>query len=159
MKLTLTLLLPFLFSFELLRVPFVKQKDDFCGPAALSSVLMYYGVGKSQEDIAKSVYIPKLKGALITDLENYAKEQGFKTELFQGNLQDIKKFIDQGKPVILLVDLGFLWISVPHYIVVVGYDEKYMYANTGYREKKAFGYEDLDIKWSKMGRVALVVYR
>lgn len=159
MRLTLALLLPFLFSFEFLHVPFVKQKDDFCGPAALSSVLKYYGVEKSQEDIAKSVYIPKLKGALITDLEKYAKDQGFKTELFQGSLLDIKRFIDEGKPVILLVDLGFLWISIPHYIVVVGYDEKYVYANTGYEEKKAFDYKDLDREWSKMGRVALVVYR
>ncbi|MGB9874280.1 MAG: hypothetical protein ACPLRS_04860, partial [Hydrogenobacter sp.] len=57
-----------------------------------------------------------------------------------------------------LLDLGFLWFSVPHYIVVVGYDERYIYAHTGYESKKAFDYKDLDRKWEKMGRVGLVVY-
>ncbi len=152
------LLLPFLLSFKLLDVPFVKQKDDYCGPASLSSVLEYYGVKKSQEDIAKVVYDPKLKGALITDLENYAKKLGFKAHTFQGHLEDVKRYIDEGKPVILLVDLGFLWFSAPHYIVVVGYDERYIYAHTGYENKKAFDYKDLDRKWEKMGRVGLVVY-
>jgi ABC-type bacteriocin/lantibiotic exporter with double-glycine peptidase domain len=154
----LFLLSPFLFSFKLLDVPFVKQKDDYCGPASLSSVLEYYHIKENQEDIAKAVYNPKLKGALITDLENYAKSLGLEAHTFQGNLEDVKRYIDEGKPVILLVDLGFLWFSVPHYMVVIGYDKKHMYVHTGYESKKAFDYQDLDKKWAKMGRVGLVVY-
>ena len=54
--------------------------DQFCGPASLSSVLGFYGISLSQEAIADKVYIPKLKGALITDLENYVKSLGLKAE-------------------------------------------------------------------------------
>ena len=159
MKGWLLLLLPFLFSFKLLEVPFVKQKDDFCGPASLSSVLEYYDVKVSQEDIAKVVYSPKLKGALITDLENYAKSLGFKTTLFKGSLEDLKKYLDQNVPVIILVDLGFLWVSKPHYLVVVGYDEENFYVHTGFESKKRVPYEELYKKWQKMGSVGLVIYK
>ncbi|SHK26447.1 C39 family peptidase [Thermocrinis minervae] len=154
----LLLLLPFLFSFKLLDVPFVKQEKDFCGPSALSSVLAYYGIHKSQQEIAKYVYIPALKGALITDLENYAKSLGLRTELFQGSLENIKEQIDKGHPVILLVDLGNAFVSVPHYLVVIGYDENYFYVHTGYKPREKMSYQELYRIWSKMGRVALVVY-
>lgn len=158
MKRSLALLFPFLLSLKILDVPFVKQKDDYCGPASLSSVFEYYGVNQTQDEIAKTIYEPEIKGALITDLENYAKKLGFKTKLFQGSLEDVKRYIDEGRPVILLVDMGFMWVSVPHYIVVIGYDKDHIYAHTGYESRKAFGYAELDREWAKMGRVGLVIY-
>ncbi len=152
------LLLPFLLSFKLIDVPFVQQRDHFCGPASLSSLLKYYGLDVSQEEIAKSVYDPKLKGALITDLENYARKKGFKTELKQGSLEEVKVLIDRGIPPILLIDMGKLWVSVPHYIVIVGYEGRVFYAHTGYEAKKAFEEGKLEGMWSKMGKVMLIVY-
>lgn len=152
------LLLPLLVYSKVLDVPFVKQRDHFCGPASLSSVFYYHGVEVSQEDIGKEVYNPKLKGALITDLENYAKRKGFRSETKVLNLQEIKNYIDQGIPPILLVDLGSLWVSVPHYVVVVGYDGDLFYIHTGYEKEKPIKAKRLDRIWSKMGRTALIVY-
>ncbi len=156
--LLLLLLLPALLYSKILDVPFVKQQDQFCGPASLSSVLSYYGAELSQEDIGKEVYNAKLKGALITDLENYAKKKGFKTEVKVSSLEGIKGYVDKGIPPIVLVDLGGLWFSLPHYMVVVGYDEDVFYIHTGYEEKKAINPKELDRIWSRMGRVLLVVY-
>jgi len=153
------LLLPFLLSLKLLDVPFVKQRDQFCGPASLSSVFAYYGVNISQEDIASEVYDPRLKGALITDLENYAKKRGFKTLLKEGSLQELKQAIDMGIPPIVLVDLGYLWVSVPHYMVVVGYDKNTFFVHTGYEEKKKYTDKELDRLWKKMGRAMLLIYK
>ncbi len=156
--LLLLLFLPFILYSKSLDVPFVKQRDQFCGPASLSSVFAYYGLKVSQEEIAEDVYNPKLKGALITDLENYAKARGFRTLLKTSNLQELKKYIDEGHPPIILVDLGRLWLSVPHYMVVVGYEGDTFYLHTGYEARKAFKADDLDRIWSKMGRVLLLVY-
>lgn len=153
------LFLPFLLSFKLLDVPFVKQRDQFCGPASLSSVFAYYGIEISQEEIAKEVYDPRLKGALITDLESYAKRKGFKTLLKEGNLQELKETIDKGIPPIVLVDLGYLWVSVPHYMVVVGYDGDLFFVHTGYEERKKFHSKELDRIWKKMGKPMLLIYR
>ncbi|WP_245522252.1 peptidase C39 family protein [Thermocrinis albus] len=142
----------------MLPVPFYQQRDQFCGPAALSSVFAYYGRNIPQEEIAREVYMPELKGALITDLENYARRQGFKTELFRGDIQKVKSYLRRGIPVILLVDLGFLWVSVPHYVVVIGYDEKCVYLHTGYEEKVCWSPDKLNALWKKMGNVGLVIF-
>ena len=107
-------------------------------------MLKYYNIQVDQETIAKEVYIPKLKGALITDLENYAKKLGLRTELFKGDEQTLKDYLLKGIPVIILVDFGVLFTSVPHYLVVVGFDEKGFYAHTGYEPEKFFSYQELD---------------
>ncbi len=156
MILLLFLLLPLLLSF--LDVPFVRQERDFCGPASLSVVLKYYGKDVSQEEIAKEVYSPKLKGALITDLRIYAQSQGFRAEVLQGDLRDIEGYTDKGIPVIILVELGGWVRSVPHYMVVVGYDDEYFIVHTGYEANRRMKKEDLDKVWKRMGRVMLVVY-
>ena len=144
---------------KIIEVPFVKQHSQFCGPAALSSVFRYYGLEISQEEIGKKVYTPKLKGALISDLENFARSKGFKTISGQGNINKIKSFIDQGIPVIVLVDLGFWIISKPHYLVVVGYNKKGFTAHTGYEKNKLIPYEEFEKIWKKSGNVFLSVYR
>ncbi|PMP76411.1 MAG: peptidase C39 [Sulfurihydrogenibium sp.] len=142
-----------------LDVPFVKQRTDFCGPASLSSVMAYFGDKVDQDEIASFVYNPKLKGALITDLQNFAKERGFQTILKSSDIEEIKSFIDQKKPVIALIDLGFWVISKPHYVVIVGYNQDGFLLNTGYKEKEFMSYRDFQEKWEKMGKVILVVYK
>jgi ABC-type bacteriocin/lantibiotic exporter with double-glycine peptidase domain len=154
----LLLLFPLFIYSKSLEVPFVKQKDQFCGPASLSSVLGFYGISLSQEAIAEKVYNPKLKGALITDLENYVKSLGLKAETRQGTLEDLKVLIDKGIPPIILVDLGSFFVSIPHYMVVVGYEGGKFFVHTGYEESKSMEAKDLDRLWSKMGRVMLIVY-
>lgn len=152
------LLFPLFLYSKVLDVPFVKQKDNFCGPASLSSVLNFYGIKVSQEDIGKAVYNPKLKGALITDLENYAKSLGLNAKAKQGSLEDLKTYIDEGIPPIILVDLGKFFVSIPHYMVVIGYEGDNFFLHTGYEEAKEIKARDLDKIWSKMGRVMLIVY-
>lgn len=156
--------LMFIFSFivkaqETLNVPFVKQNSEFCGPAALSSVFQYYGLNITQDEIGKEVYIENLKGALITDLENYARKSGFKTDLKKSNIEEIKKYIDEKKPVIALIDMGFLFLSKPHYIVIVGYNENGFFVNDGYQPNKYYSYKEFSKMWEKMGNIILVVYR
>ncbi|MFN3598608.1 MAG: cysteine peptidase family C39 domain-containing protein [Aquificaceae bacterium] len=157
-------MLPFLLLFPLLvfsktlNVPFVKQRDDFCGPASLSAVLAYYGINIPQEIIGDKVYNPKLKGALITDLEDYAKSFGLRAEAKKGNLEELKKLIDQEIPPIILVDLGRFFVSLPHYMVVVGYQGDSFVLHTGYEEGKVIKAKELNKIWERMGRVMLVVY-
>lgn len=157
MKLLL-LFLPLLVFSRSLEVPFVRQKDHFCGPASLSSVLQYYGMNISQETIAQSVYDSRLRGALITDLYQFAISLGFKAETKQGNLQELKSFISRGIPPIILVDMGRLGMSQPHYMVVVGYKGDNFYVHTGYEESKSLSAERLDRLWSRMGRAMLLLY-
>lgn len=141
------------------NVPFVLQKNNFCGPAAVSSVMQYYGLKISQDTIASHVYTEKLKGALITDLENFAKKTNFLTRLDIGSTNDIKMYIRQKKPVIVLVDAGIWLLSFHHYLVVIGYDKDGFLAHTGFRKEKFVSYEDFLDMWDKMGNTYLVIYK
>lgn len=146
-------------SFQIQNVPFIRQKTHFCGPAALSSVMSYYEVKIKQDKIAKAVYTEKLKGALITDLENYAKKANFKTILAAGFTNDLKKNIRNKKPVLALIDVGFWIISLPHYVVIFGYNNKGFITHTGYASHKLIKYNQFQQQWKKMGNVYLVVYK
>ena len=162
MKILLPLLL--LFSaeagaFQIEGVPFVKQESHFCGPASLASVFAYYGITMDQNTIARAVYTEKLKGALITDLENFARAQGFQTRLGQGATEDIKVALRDKKPVIVLVDLGFWVLSQPHYLVITGYSDRGIIAHTGYEPGKIFSAEEFERIWGKKGSVYLLVWR
>lgn len=147
------------YAVEIDGVPFVKQKDELCGPAALSSVFSFYGVNMSQEEIAKSIYSKQLRGSLITDLENFSKSNGFQVITKTSYTEEIKSFIDNKKPVIALLDLGFWVVSKPHYVVIVGYNEDGFIMHTGYEQSKIMGYKEFEERWKKLGNAIIVVYR
>ncbi|MEE9238879.1 MAG: C39 family peptidase, partial [Thermodesulfobacteriota bacterium] len=88
------------------NVPFVKQKDKFCGPAAMASVMQFYGQNIDQDEIGQEVYIPELNGALISDMENFARENGYSVETTNGDIESLKLHIDDQQPIILLVEKG-----------------------------------------------------
>ena len=140
-------------------VPFVKQKDNFCGPAAMASVLEYYGEDITQGEIAGKVYTPKLGGALISDMENFARDNGYRAETINGNIDALEEEIDNGIPVILLVDKGKWKVSVPHYYVVYGYDKdkEVFILHTGDESGQEVKFDKLDSEWEKMNRLMLIV--
>lgn len=106
-----------------LNVPFVPQKQEgYCGPVALATVLNYWKDPIEQDQIAKSTYLPSVKGSLSFDLVQYARKRGFDAELYFGDLQDITDKIRLGYPLIAI--LGNNTNTAGHYIVVVGYDDK-----------------------------------
>lgn len=146
-------------SFVISGVPFVRQDTQYCGPAALSSVMSYHGTALDQQEIAKATYSAKLKGSLISDLENFARNRGFETVLAQGSLETIKGFVDRQKPVIALVDLGSWVVSRPHYLVIIGYTAEGFLAHTGYEASQLFTYEKFTRIWEKIGATYLVVSR
>ncbi|MGQ0794229.1 MAG: cysteine peptidase family C39 domain-containing protein [Deltaproteobacteria bacterium] len=142
-------------------VKFVRQRDEFCGPAAMESVMNYYGEGVSQDEIAGSVYTPKLGGALISDMQYFAQERGFRAETINGDFDAIASAIDSGAPVIALVDVGKFGLSAPHYYVVYGYDkaEGALLLHTGYRGNVRMKLRRFEREWSKMNRLMLVIHK
>jgi len=141
------------------NVPFVKQKDKFCGPASMASVMQFYGEDISQDEIAEEIYIPKLNGALISDMENYAKDSGYTTESINGSIEILKSNLDNKHPVILLVDKGKWKISVPHFYVAYGYngEKGVIILHTGYKQNQEISYDKLNQEWGKMNRLMLVI--
>lgn len=140
------------------NVPFVMQESQYCGPASLSSILSYYGDPVDQKTIAQSVFSPTLRGALITDLDKFCKERGYHTKIGQGTVDDIKTFVAENRPVVVLVDLGFWIISKQHYLVVYGFNERGFFVHDGFEASRLYPYETFEKIWKKAGNSYLLVY-
>jgi hypothetical protein len=144
---------------EITGVPFVQQETGFCGPAALLAVMTFYQVPDDQQVIANAVYNPKLQGSLITDLERYAVEKGFATRSAQGTMEDIRGFIRESRPVIVLVDTGFWVLSRPHYLVMTGFNDHGFIAHTGQQASCPFSEATFQRIWKRKGSTYLLIWR
>lgn len=118
------------------NVPFFPQEKYQCGPAALAGVLNFWGEKISPEDIAQEIYSPTAKGTLNLDLLFYAQKRGLQAQQYQGSLEDLKKNISGGIPLILQVDFGFLVYEQTHFLVVVGYNSQGVIVNSGVEKGK-----------------------
>jgi uncharacterized protein YvpB len=139
-------------SAHFIPVPFYYQeKDYYCGPACLAMVFDYYGENISQEEIADvartigdhvdSTFTDELlraahfsnistsKGDEIPEnITGYTlRKLGYAAfEDYGMNLTQLKSYIDQDKPLILL-----MWYSAKHvsghFRVVTGYNETHIF--------------------------------
>src|SRR5262249_35844183 len=105
-------------------VPFIPQEAYQCGPAALAMVLRYWGAPADPDEIGRALYLPSARGVLNLELEFEARRRGFRTEAFEGTLDRAKTELRQGRPIIVFQDLGRGPVSVPHFAVLVGYDDR-----------------------------------
>ena len=140
-------------------VSFIAQKGHRCGPAALAMVLNYWGKKISQEQLAKNLYLPNLRGTLTFDLESYPRKFGFWTYSDHGNLPDLKEKLNNDVPVIVLLGTGPFFYRVYHYALVVGYwDEEGVVVMHSGKEKDCLMRNDIFLKkWKTSACWALVV--
>ncbi len=136
------------------NVPFYRQGDSDCGPAALAGVLAFWGRPVSMEEITANIYLPQLKGTLPMDMERFARESGLKTDSTAGTLDRLKALIRTGTPIICLIDLGFSFYKQPHYVTVVGFDDvnAVVIMHDGLEQNRLMTYETFDRAWARAGR-------
>jgi len=141
-----------------LNVPFVlQQKEGYCGPVALATVLNYWNDDVNQQQIADNIYLPSLKGSLSVDLVHYANKRGFNAELYFGTFQDMKDKMALGYPLIAI--LGDHKNVLGHYIVLVGYDD-FRQQVIIHKEKSAYetmSYKEFLLLWSNMDKLTILI--
>lgn len=72
------------------------------------------------------------------DMGLYAEKKGLKAIQYAGSLEDLKRNIDSNDPLIVLVDYGFWVYQKNHFMVVVGYSENGLIANSEKEQHKVF---------------------
>lgn len=140
-------------------VPFFRQQEYSCGPAALASVLAFWGRPANLEQITASVYVPKLRGTLPMDMENFMRDAGFETFSAAGTLEEVKSHIRSERPVICLLDLGFGLYRQPHYVTVLGFDDvnAVLIVHDGLQANRVISYGAFEKEWSRAGYWMLIV--
>jgi len=139
------------------KVPFFPQEDFQCGPSSLAGVLNYWGVSAAPEDIAHEIFSETARGTLTVDMVIYAQKKGLNATQYKSSLQDLKKNISSGYPVIVLVDYGISLYQVNHFMVVVGYDDRGFFVNSGKKTNKFLAEEDFLKSWEKTGYWTLLI--
>jgi ABC-type bacteriocin/lantibiotic exporter with double-glycine peptidase domain len=131
------------------NVPFYSQESYQCGPASLASVLNYWGVNVTPDDIAKEIFSESARGTLNIDMVLYTQRMLLDAAQYRGSIEDLKKNVESGYPLVVLVDYGFSLYQVNHFMVVVGYNENGVIVNSG-RDKGKFISEKYFIKaWER----------
>lgn len=138
-------------------VPFYGDDTDQCGPATLASVLTYWGARTEPQNLRDEVYMATLRGSLPIDLVHAAEARGFEATLRRGTLDEIKRELRAGRPVIALLELGFPRSG--HYVLLTGYEEarRGLYAHSGKLPNAFFAYDRFTRAWERAGRWLVLV--
>jgi predicted double-glycine peptidase len=121
---------------ELLPVkPFQETLNrGFCGPATIKMILDYYGIEKTEDELAILTNKSDELGITDQDTKRALESFGFKVEIINyANFEDIKAWLDKDVPVIVdwftrgRNDGNEDEMADGHYSVAVGLDEKYIY--------------------------------
>lgn len=141
-----------------LAVPFYPDRRDQWGPAALAGVLGYYGRPASPEDLRREIYFPKQRGSVALDLQNAARAHGLSARMSTGTLRVLKRELDAGRPVIVLVNTGFRALPVRQFMVVTGYNDWLggLYAHFGPNKDAFLKYSRFESDWEKAGHWVLL---
>lgn len=144
-----------------LSVPFFPQEEHQCGPAALASVLAYWGLPADPGIIAEAIYLPHLRGTLSLDLLLYAERRGLRATLLPQHADALRAALRAGRPVIALLNVGSRLVPTWHYVVLVGYADgpRAFLAHDGRDRERVFPYDDFAWRWQASGHWALVVER
>ncbi|GAB6078078.1 hypothetical protein JCM8795_07640 [Hydrogenobaculum acidophilum] len=125
---------------------------------AVEETLIFYKDEKPFNSIVKSVYTPSIKESLITDIQDYFEKEGFKTKYLR-SVSSIKNQIKKCRPVIVLLDMGNFLVSIPHYVVVTGFNGKGFFMNDGYKKDRFMSFKGFEKRFKSMGNIALVAYK
>ncbi len=141
---------------KLLEFPELRQTFDYdCGAKALQSVLAYYGIEAREDKIMNEANTTK-EGTSIDDLVKTARKYGLKARSRKMTVRDVKKFIDKGVPVILVLQAWTENKAVNwendwedgHYVVAIGYDdEKVIFEDPSSFERVYLTYDELKKRW------------
>jgi len=108
--------------------------QSMCGPASLKMVFDYYGIEKSEAEIAKMCNVDENLGTDDKTLKRVAEESGLKVEIKNNStFENIQEWLDKKVPVIVnwftrgRADYEDSEVADGHYSVVVGLDDEYIY--------------------------------
>jgi predicted double-glycine peptidase len=138
-------------------VPFFPQEDYQCGPASLAIVLNFWGIDVTPDDIARDIFSKTARGTLNIDMVLYANRTGLYSAQYEGNVKDLRKNIDSGFPVIVLVDYGFSLYHANHFMVIIGYNDRGVLADSGRKRNLFILWDDFLKAWKRGGFWTLLI--
>jgi ABC-type bacteriocin/lantibiotic exporter with double-glycine peptidase domain len=147
----------------LLSVPhFEQSRDGACLPACVRMVLAYWDQSLSEAEVAK-ILGAKAYGTPISNVLRLDR-QGFQVDLAPLTPDQLKDILLVNRPVIARVWTPMLeyWPheDTSHVVVVVGFDETYVYLNDPALSKPAQAtvWDSFLAAWAEFDETGIVIY-
>jgi tetratricopeptide (TPR) repeat protein len=144
---------------ELTQVPFHRQDDFLCGPAALAMVFNAAGIASaSVESLTPMVYLPGRQGSLQAEMLGATRREGLLAYTLAPKLEDVLREVAAGTPVVVLLNLAFKLLPVWHYAVIVGYDldKREVIVRSAKRARDEWSFGFLEYFWQESGYWSMV---
>jgi tetratricopeptide (TPR) repeat protein len=141
------------FNASTLDVPFIVQKPNYCGPAALAMMARFYGHDVTQDEIAGAIYLPEIRGTLTADLAGYAERFDLWTRQYRGSRADLRQKLSAGVPIIVLGKLGANY----HYFVALDDRDGELVVHSDTRPLMRLREDDFLRWWDRADRWTLLV--
>lgn len=139
----------------LLDVPFVPQREDTCGPAALAMVLRYWGRPVLHDELAAELVDPELHGSAGSRLAEVARQAGLRAVALRGDAATLHGAVAKGRPVVVAWGLGG---GRFHNVVVVGFDGDRLVVHDPARgAQRRIAGARFEERWAAAGHWALIV--
>jgi uncharacterized protein YvpB len=140
-------------------VPYIEQVKNYCGPAALASVLRFWGLDCDQKTIGKTIFDGSLQATNGADMLLYARSKGYSGYSWDSSLPNLKGKLALGIPVIVLQDSSATDHS-GHYRIATGYDDSngVVCVNDPYEpQTKQIPYDKFEALWEPHGNWSLLI--
>jgi len=137
------------------NVPFYPQLAFQCGPACLAGVLSFYSEDVTPDEVADAIFRKNIRGTVTIDMLLYARHKGFSARWYSGSVDDIRRSVNEGVPLIVMVDLGFANVINNHYMVVVGYNADGVIVNSAKAREKLITWNHFLTRWDRTERWTL----
>ena len=146
-------------QFELESVPFYPQRDFQSGPAAVAMLISYSGKPVSMEMLTPIVYVPELKTTLPGGMLAAPNRFDRLAILLDGDLTAVLREIADGKPVLVMQNLGFESYPIWHYAVLIGYDltKQELILRSGEQRRLVNSFVEFERSWQRAKFWAMVV--
>lgn len=152
---------------KLIEVPFYHQSNNLnCAPASARAVLEFYGIKKTEEELAKLMETDKNKGTSPPNFISGLKTLGLRVQFIhkepkEKEFKQLQEFLKNRIPIIVSLNLNVYrkrinnienpvsWQGEDftfHYVVVTGIDKSFVYINDNADENEKKGKRKLAIK-------------
>lgn len=146
---------------DLRQTPFFAQERYQCGPAALAMALQTTGVDVRPADLVDKVYIPELEGSLQAEMIAAARGYDRLPYVIAPEIGALIAELRDGRPVLVLQNLGWDFYPVWHYAVVIGYlpSRDAFVLRSGTERRKVVDAPDFLDNWGKADHWGIVLLR